>query len=68
MVDFLKNVKIFSRIMDIKRKFCFDSKNTEIFRLRRAKIEENRKNLSRVGQNQQKIAPEGGEIFLDYFF
>ena len=63
MVDFLTNVKIFP-MMELKRKFSFDSKNPEIFRLRRIKIEENKKNLSRKRSKSGegvKIAPEGGE-------
>ena len=54
---------MFRKIMKIKWKFCFDSKNTENFRLRRAKIEENKKNLSRNRLKSVKIAPEGGENF-----
>ena len=63
MVDFLKNVKIFP-MMEIKRKFSVESKNSETFSRRSIKIEENKKNLSRKRSKSGegvKIAPEGGE-------
>ena len=67
-----KNVDILGdilrKVIKNKGKIVLEARNTENFRLRRAKIEDFIAMLILKGPHLGKIAPEGREIFWGRFF
>ena len=66
--NFMDPRKISLRFMKIKGKIVLDTKNTQIFRLRRAKNTVCVSISVQIVPFSVHIAPEGREIFLDVKF